>query len=46
VVEFLKLSLEKTEDACWLVKMLGKEQRNIGIGERDIAAMLMVVFWV
>jgi hypothetical protein len=46
VVEFLKLPLGKTEDACWLVKMLGKEQRNIGIGERDIAAMLMVVFWV
>lgn len=46
LVEFLKLPPDKTEDACWLVKMLVTEQRNIGIGERDIAAMLMVVFWV
>lgn len=46
LVEFLRLPLEMREDACWMIKMLENEQRDIGIGERDIAAMLMVVFWV
>ena len=46
LVEYLNLPHGKKEAACWLIKMLEKELREIGVGDRDIAAMLLLVFWV
>ena len=46
LVQFVRLRQEQKEDACWLIKTLEKESKYIGLAERDIAAMLLIVYWV
>lgn len=33
-------------DAAWFVRTLEREQRQLGIGDRDIATLILMVYWV
>lgn len=46
LVTYLKLPKEQRSDASWLIQTLENEQRDIGIEIRDIAAMIMMGYWV
>ena len=46
LVTYLNLSKEQKSDASWLIQTLENEQRDIGIDIRDIAAMIMMGYWV
>lgn len=43
---YFKLSKEQRPGATWLVQTLETEMKARGIGESDIAALLMMIFWV
>ncbi|KAK8131988.1 cytochrome P450 oxidoreductase [Apiospora kogelbergensis] len=43
---YLDLSLEDRPGAAWFVTTMEEEQRALGIQSRDIATLLMMVYWV
>lgn len=43
--KYYKLPKEDRSDESWFVRTLEAEQRQIGIGEEDIAAITMIVYW-
>ena len=43
--KYYKLPKEERSDESWFVRTLEAEQRQIGIGEDDIAAIIMIVYW-
>lgn len=43
---YFKLPKEQRPGATWLVQTLETEMKARGIGESDIAALLMMIFWV
>ncbi len=46
ILKYIQLPPRRREDACWLVRTTEREMRARMIGETDIAANLMMVFWV
>lgn len=43
---YFKTQKECRNDAAWFVQTLETEQRRLGIGERDIATSMLMVYWV
>lgn len=43
---YLNLPKEERRDASWIIQTLEAEQRGIGIDTRNIAAMMMLAYWV
>lgn len=41
-----ELTLDRRQDAAWFVQTLEKEQKQLGIDERDIATLQLMVYWV
>ena len=46
LTEYLETPSSKRQDASWIMKTLEKEQRAIGIDTHNIAAMMMLAYWV
>lgn len=46
LTKYFQLPVESRTDACWLVLSLEDEMRAVGIGASDIAAYLMMIYWV
>ena len=43
---YFKLPPSERTGESWLISELEREMRNIGIGDRDIAAIIMPLYWV
>lgn len=43
---YFKTRKECRNDAAWFVQTLETEQKRLGIGERDIATLILMVYWV
>lgn len=46
LMAYLQLPKEDRLDASWIIQTLEVEQSQIGIGNRDIAGMMMLAYWV
>ena len=44
--EYFMLPKEERKGEAWLVRNLEAEMRNVGIEEPDIAAFVMMIYWV
>jgi hypothetical protein len=44
--DWLKLPKAERSGAAWLIQAMEESQRQLGIGERDIAVVLMMLMWV
>lgn len=43
---YFELAPDDRPDQSWLIRTLENEMRGVGIGSKDIAAMLNMIFWV
>ena len=46
LTQYFKLPRDKREGETWFVRTLESEQRSLGIDDRDIANLMMMVYWV
>lgn len=44
--QYLRLPKSERKGECWLIDRLETEMRNLGIDNRDIAAIMMPLYWV
>lgn len=44
--KYFETPQECRRDAAWFVQTLETEQRRLGIGNRDIATLILMVYWV
>jgi len=46
LTKYFELPRAKRQGEAWFVRTLELEQRSLGIGDRDIATLILMVYWV
>lgn len=46
LTRYFDLPLEERPDSAWIIQILEKEMRHLGIGSSDIAPIITMTFWV